>query len=76
MYVRRAGQRCTLDVTPLPSASGPYEPMLPAVIELFSPGWAWPVHRDWLDQDEQSTLQWWCMSVEVSRLKATNVDWL
>lgn len=37
----------------------------PAVVEMFSAGWTWQVHRIWLDQDPLAQLQWWGLTVEV-----------
>lgn len=36
------------------------------VMEIFSAGWTWQVHRMWMDQDPSAQLQWWGLTVEVS----------
>ncbi len=37
-----------------------------AVFEVFSTGWTWQVHREWLDQEQRPQLQWWALTVQVS----------
>jgi len=39
--------------------------MPPPVFEVFSAGWAWQLHRMWLDVDKQSVTQWWGLTIEV-----------
>lgn len=34
-------------------------------MEVFSTGWTWQVHREWLDQEERPRLQWWALTVQV-----------
>lgn len=35
------------------------------MVEVYGPGWNWQLFRGWRDQDNQSKLQWWALSVEV-----------
>ncbi|KAL4422903.1 hypothetical protein ABPG75_009100 [Micractinium tetrahymenae] len=35
-----------------------------AMMEIFSTGWTWQVHREWLDQEERPRLQWWGLTVQ------------
>lgn len=51
---------------PSPAASpGPQPHLAPtAVLEVFSAGWTWEVHRWWLDAEAAPQLQWWALTVE------------
>ncbi|KAL4451179.1 hypothetical protein ABPG77_009251 [Micractinium sp. CCAP 211/92] len=35
-----------------------------AMFEVFSTGWTWQVHREWLDQEQRPQLQWWALTVQ------------
>lgn len=34
------------------------------MLEVFSAGWAWQVHRWWLDGEAAPQLQWWALTVD------------
>jgi len=36
-----------------------------AAIEIFPPAWPWDIHRQWLEQDPLTQLQWWGLVVKV-----------
>jgi hypothetical protein len=42
-----------------------------AVVELFTPGYTLRVHHDWLDQEDESQMQWWGLTVEVGARSST-----
>lgn len=47
-------------------ATNPHPPTREAVVEVFTAGWTWQVHRIWLDQEARPQLQWWALTVDVS----------